>query len=114
MARLDHFEAATGDVLFARHMQEQLWAIAANQQAWVPFAGISAMPSMHLSMATLCACLWWTYGPLGRVAGLVYVGLIQLGSVVLAWHYSIDGYVSIVGTLAIWRLSGRLVDGKRC
>jgi len=70
--------------------------------------GISAMPSMHLAIATLHALL---LGRLNRWAGLFgwgYVALILVGSVYLGWHYAIDGYVSIAAVSLIWWATGRL------
>ncbi len=70
--------------------------------------GISAMPSMHLAIATLHALL---LGRLARWAGLfgwAYVALILAGSVYLGWHYAIDGYVSIAAVSFIWWATGRL------
>jgi hypothetical protein len=46
---------------------------------------------------------------LSRVAGILgwgYLALILVGSVHLAWHYAIDGYVSILAVLLIWRAAG--------
>jgi hypothetical protein len=69
--------------------------------------GISAMPSMHLAIVTLNA---WMLGSLSRRIGLlawIYVGLILIGSVHLAWHYALDGYVSIAMVSLIWWGTGR-------
>jgi hypothetical protein len=35
--------------------------------------------------------------------------VILIATVHLGWHYAIDGYVGILGTLLIWRLTGRLL-----
>jgi hypothetical protein len=32
----------------------------------------------------------------------LYAGVVLVGSVHLGWHYAVDGYLSIVGALAIW------------
>jgi hypothetical protein len=70
--------------------------------------GISAMPSMHVAMATLVAL---SAARISRVAAIVGVGFLLitvLGSVHLAPHYAIDGYVSIAVTLVVWSAAARL------
>lgn len=71
--------------------------------------GISAMPSLHVSMA----CLIWLHARrFGRVPGVIgaaYFAVIMAGSVALGWHYALDGYVAIAGTVLIWWGAGRLV-----
>lgn len=66
-------------------------------------SGISAFPSMHVSMATLIA-LWLTrmHRRLA-IPAVLMVLLTQAGSVHLGWHYAVDGYASIVLTYLIWR-----------
>ena len=87
--------------LWAVDNQDSLWDYM-NKGIWLPFGGISAMPSIHLAFATVFALLaaeirkW-----LGAIfAG--YLGLIQIGSVILAWHYAVDGYAAIILTCFIW------------
>ncbi|MBJ3786178.1 phosphatase PAP2 family protein [Devosia sediminis] len=70
--------------------------------------GISAMPSMHLAIVTLNACM---LSGLNRYVGILawlYVGVIQIGSVYLGWHYALDGYFSIAAVSLIWWAVGRL------
>jgi PAP2 superfamily len=73
-------------------------------------AGISAMPSMHLSMGTLMVLATWRLGPIARVISCLYLVVLLIGSVYLAWHYAVDGYVAIVGTWAIWWTVGRAIE----
>lgn len=72
--------------------------------------GISAMPSLHVSMA----CLTWLYARrFGRVPGWIaaaYLVVIMTGSVMLGWHYAIDGYVAMAGTVLIWWGAGKIVQ----
>ncbi len=73
--------------------------------------GISAMPSMHISMAVLVTLLAARYP--GRLRAVLYGAfavLILLGSVLLAWHYALDGYVAVLLTVGCWWATGRMVD----
>ena len=70
--------------------------------------GISAMPSMHVSIAVLFAL---AVGQLSRAIGVVlglFAAVVMIGSVHLAYHYAVDGYASIVGTYLIWLAAGVL------
>lgn len=67
--------------------------------------GITAMPSMHVAMAFLFAlAIRHRSKPLGY-AFFAFLVLIIIGSVHLAYHYAVDGYVSILMTAAIWYLA---------
>ena len=77
-----------------------------------PGTGISAMPSVHLAVATLNALLLTRFGRIPGAIGWAYVGAILAGSVYLGWHYAIDGYVSIAVVAIIWRGVGRLSRGR--
>jgi hypothetical protein len=77
-----------------------------------PGTGISAMPSVHLAVATLNALLLTRFGRIAGAIGWAYVGVILAGSVYLGWHYAIDGYVSIAVVGVIWRGVDRLCRGR--
>ena len=69
---------------------------------WGAFGGISAMPSIHLAMATLFA---WLAFEVRKWLGWIFVGyvaLIQISSVILGWHYAVDGYAGIILSSIIW------------
>ncbi|HWA42183.1 MAG TPA: phosphatase PAP2 family protein [Hypericibacter adhaerens] len=94
-----------------------LWALDTQQTLWDGYslgqlnlgAGISAMPSMHVAIATLFALLGWQTS---RRMGILLTGflvLIMVGSVHLGWHYALDGYVSVPFALLIWWASGWFV-----
>lgn len=82
-------------------IQTFLWAAFVNTSQSVG-SGISAFPSLHLSMTTLIALYlferWRAMLPVSMLIIATYLFL----SVYLGWHYAIDGYVSIGATIALW------------
>ena len=72
-------------------------------------SGITAMPSMHVAMAQLT---WLGMRRVSRTAGwwfFAFFVVIWIGSVHLAYHYAVDGLVSVIATAAIWSGSGALL-----
>lgn len=113
MARLQaihqEFEA-TGSYfgVWALGTQNLLWDLAMKSETHIG-SGISAMPSMHVAIATLMALAAFR---IRRWLGWVMVGyaaIIQIGSVHLGWHYALDGYLSVLLTILLWRLAGWMV-----
>jgi len=90
------------------HRQAALWDALMRRDYANPY-GVSAMPSLHVSMATLIAILGWKLNRWFAAAGTVFLLAIMAGSVLLRWHYAVDGYVAVIGTVATWKLSGWLV-----
>jgi hypothetical protein len=70
--------------------------------------GISAMPSMHVAMATLVALSARRISRAGTVIGFGFLLITMLGSVHLGAHYAVDGYVSIAVTLVLWPAAAKL------
>lgn len=71
-------------------------------------AGISAMPSIHVAVATLNAFFLSTLGKWWGRLGWTFLGIILFGSVYFGWHYALDGYVSFVFVWLIWRTAGAI------
>jgi hypothetical protein len=94
-----------------------IWAIATQDMLWDSYvtskgviSGISAMPSMHVGTSVvffLCArasgvrWLAWLTG--------IFAVMILLGSVLLAWHYAVDGYAGVLIAVGCWWLAGQWV-----
>ncbi|HEY0625764.1 MAG TPA: phosphatase PAP2 family protein [Allosphingosinicella sp.] len=88
--------------LAALDVQQQLleWAALGSHGLG---RGITAMPSMHLSIACLFAVLGWRISVGWGVGLTAFMILILLGSVHLGYHYAVDGYAAIIATAAIWQ-----------
>jgi hypothetical protein len=72
-------------------------------------SGISAMPSMHVAVATLNA---WMLTSISRRIGVLawlYCAIIMFGAVFLGWHYAIGTYVAFAVVSLIWLASGRIL-----
>lgn len=70
--------------------------------------GISAMPSMHVASSVLLTLYAFSYARWAGWIMVAFTGIIMLGSVHLAWHYAIDGYVSVFLMLFLWWLAQKL------
>jgi hypothetical protein len=88
--------------------QDYLWRAYSEGAMLRIGSGISAMPSLHVAMAVLCALAWSRESrAIGAMAWLFAV-VIFLASIHLGWHYAIDGYVGALGASAIWLTAGRI------
>ncbi|MGI9353383.1 MAG: phosphatase PAP2 family protein [Rhizobiaceae bacterium] len=96
--------------LYMFEVKEMLWNHYTGVSENNLVRGISAMPSMHVSLAFLLVLFGWSKGPVARAFYSVFALVIGLGSVHLLWHYAIDGYVAIIATWIIWMVSGVLAN----
>lgn len=88
--------------VWALNTQQTLLELHGTSDA-VALGGISAMPSMHVSLSLVMAMGMWRFSrPLG-VLLWIYAAAILIGSVHLGWHYAVDGYLSILTTVLIWK-----------
>ena len=95
--------------LVSVHVAGLLW----HTQGRGVSSGITAMPSMHLAESTLLALTSRHFGRVAGAAGFAFLAATLLCSIALGWHYSVDGYVSILGVALLWWLSGRFVAWYR-
>ena len=109
LASLGQVQAITGQSVNSLNIQALLFNAHSAHSLSVG-AGISAMPSVHCSLAMLFALAAFR---LNRVVGWLfgaYAALIWIGSIHLGWHYAVDGIVGDALTMGIWVLSGRFAE----
>lgn len=71
--------------------------------------GISAMPSLHNTLAFLFVIAGYR---IHRIVGhlmAAFAAVIFIGSIVLGWHYALDGYAGLILAIAMWKLAGWLL-----
>ena len=90
---------------YARLVQHGLWESYTDLSDF-PYKGISAMPSLHVAIVALMACLGWSLGRLQGLAYTLFAIVIFIGSIHLAFHYAVDGYVAAIVVVAIWLAAG--------
>ncbi len=88
--------------VWALGVQEALWQSHTNGG---PISGISAMPSMHVASTTLLALYGFRHARWSGMLLSIFALCIMIGSVLLGWHYAIDGYFGVALALTCWRLS---------
>ncbi|WP_169453525.1 phosphatase PAP2 family protein [Pleomorphomonas oryzae] len=84
-----------------RDLQTYLWGLYVSHSSGFGM-GISAFPSLHVAMMTLCALVAAEIDRILAIAGVTIVILVQIGSVLFVWHYAIDGYFSIIVMVSFW------------
>jgi hypothetical protein len=92
--------------------QAYLWSLHASGQSGFG-SGISAFPSVHVALVAMNAFFLAERWPRLAIAAWAYVALIVASSVYLAWHYAIDGYVSILVVGAMHLVMRRLLPGRQ-
>ena len=98
-----------------------IWAIPTQDALWQnhlvgygDVEGVSAMPSMHVASTILLFQLTFAAGK--RWLGWVMVAFsasIFLGSILLGWHYAVDGLAGAAVALACWWIAGKIVGWDR-
>lgn len=87
-------------------LQDQLWEMYKSPDS---FSIISAFPSMHVATATLMAIIAFQFRRWAGILMSIFAALIMLGSVLLGWHYAIDGYAGALVAVLSWKVSGWLI-----
>ncbi|HVW58248.1 MAG TPA: phosphatase PAP2 family protein [Rhizobiaceae bacterium] len=101
------------DSLKAISADHSVWALYTQDTLWQGYigtragsAGISAFPSMHVAMATLYALYWSSRSKAAGIAFWLFAFVIYVGSIVLGWHYAVDGIGGSILALFLWKLAG--------
>lgn len=96
--RPEHFTQLAGSVSgSAMHLLAQVMADpSAAQRSAILLGGVSAMPSLHVGMVALSA--WWLYEARHWSAWLTlpWVTLVWVATILLGWHYLLDGAGGLV------------------
>jgi hypothetical protein len=105
---LDYLAVNSGSEYSAYTLQRALWTAYESGQMSLG-SGVSAFPSMHVSMATLWVIVAVYAGPVFIAAALAFLLFVLTASVTLGWHYAIDGYASILLTPLIFYAVGKAI-----
>lgn len=94
------------EILFrTQFLTDRLWE--AYEGRYIAYAtGISAFPSIHVATTAWIALAfrhWLAY---------TYLAVIFVGSIVLGWHYAIDGIAGAVGAVFCYKLAGKILASK--
>ncbi|PQO23000.1 inositol phosphorylceramide synthase [Rhodobacteraceae bacterium WD3A24] len=106
------------EMLRIAHEVSPVQALNVHEALWEGYrtgegvSGISAMPSMHVAVATLLALYGFRYAPWAGWLLTGFAGVIMAGSVMLAWHYAIDGYAGALVAWGCWRLALRMTTPR--
>lgn len=98
---LNYLSFSDGMAQSSTDLQAGLWKLHQAGRAELG-SGISAFPSLHVAMATLCALTCCKLNRWAGAAAIAFLAVIMASSVGLAWHYAVDGYVSMLLTTGAW------------
>jgi hypothetical protein len=73
----------------------------------------SRLSCLHVGVVALFSFYFWRVQRWLGALFSVFTLIILLGSVVLGWHYAVDGYFSIGLSYLLFRLSERLVRSHK-
>ncbi len=106
LMNLLHAHASTG-ALTVVDTQSLLWDFYDSPNS---INAISAFPSMHVASSTLIAIFAFQISRWMGYALTAFATCMMIGSVLLGWHYAVDGYAGAVIALIGWKVAGWLLQ----
>lgn len=85
--------------------QDMLLAMYENPNS--RFGGISAAPSLHVGASLMMLLLFWQ-NKIARALLILFNIVIYIGSIVLVWHYAVDGLLVLPSVALCWWLGGKI------
>ena len=87
-------------ILTAKTLQRKLWderwGFLQGVRAPGIFYGIAAMPSLHVAAVVMLAIFVTRASAIAGVIAWMFAAMTFFGSVLLQWHYAIDGYAGVI------------------
>lgn len=83
------------------HTQQALWRLY-EEHKMLPGLGISAFPSVHVSVANVVALYLLERSRILAIPGFAFLGATFFLSVYTGYHYALDGYFSILIVTGLW------------
>jgi hypothetical protein len=106
-AQMQYLEyAASQAPVWSVGIQDTLWKLYLQGNS--AFGGISAMPSMHVTIAVVVMLLGWRIDRRLGMALTVFCAVIMVGAVRLAWHYLADVIAGAALGAVFWYAAGWL------
>ena len=97
--------ARMSEIITVNAVEYQSTLLWMHENPTTRLGGISAIPSLHVGTSLLLMMFLWKNKIL-RALMIVFNILIYCGSIILGWHYGIDGIIVIPVALFCWYLGG--------
>lgn len=78
-----------------------------------PGGGISAWPSFHVAGAFWTAQVWNAWDRRLGIVGFAWFAMILIGSVLLGWHYAVDGIAGVLMAVGAWAVAPTIIDRRK-
>jgi membrane-associated phospholipid phosphatase len=105
------------DALESANRQSPIWALKMQDRLWSGYSGspsgtmgISAFPSIHVASSVLFALYATRLSTALGAMMWLFAAIIMVASVLLGWHYGIDGYGGALIAIAIWKATGAVLS----